>query len=49
MMELSAGQETSAYNLFVTWNSGRQGDAMPSLAMSELIGWWEGNKGEKGI
>jgi hypothetical protein len=26
----------------VTWNSGRQGDATPSMAMSELMGWWEG-------
>jgi len=25
----------------VTWNSGRQGDAMPLLALSELMGWWE--------
>lgn len=25
----------------MTWNTGRQGDATPSLAMSELIGWWE--------
>jgi len=30
-------------DLIVTWNSGRQGDATPSLAMSELMGWWEGN------
>ncbi len=28
--------------LIVTWNSGRQGDATPSLALSELMGWWEG-------
>ena len=28
--------------LFVTWNSGRQGDATPSLPLSELMGWWEG-------
>jgi len=27
--------------LIVTWNSGRQGDATPSLALSELMGWWE--------
>jgi len=27
--------------LIVTWNSGRQGDATPSLPLSELIGWWE--------
>ncbi len=31
--------------LIVTWNSGRQGDATPSLALSELMGWWE-NKSE---
>jgi DNA helicase II / ATP-dependent DNA helicase PcrA len=29
--------------LIVTWNSGRQGDATPSLPLSELMGWWEGN------
>ncbi|HMS00708.1 MAG TPA: ATP-dependent helicase [Anaerolineales bacterium] len=28
--------------LIVTWNSGRQGDATPSLALGELMGWWEG-------
>lgn len=28
-------------DLIVTWNSGRQGDATPSLALSELMGWWE--------
>jgi DNA helicase II / ATP-dependent DNA helicase PcrA len=30
-------------DLIVTWNSGRQGDATPSLAFSELMGWQEGN------
>jgi DNA helicase-2/ATP-dependent DNA helicase PcrA len=30
-------------DLIVTWNSGRQGDATPSLALSELMGWWETN------
>ncbi|RJP53400.1 MAG: ATP-dependent helicase [Anaerolineaceae bacterium] len=30
--------------LIVTWNSGRQGDATPSLALSELMGWWEGKE-----
>jgi DNA helicase-2/ATP-dependent DNA helicase PcrA len=29
-------------DLIVTWNSGRQGDAAPCLALSELMGWWEG-------
>jgi DNA helicase-2/ATP-dependent DNA helicase PcrA len=27
--------------LIVTWNTGRQGDATPSLALSALMGWWE--------
>lgn len=31
-------------DLIVTWNSGRQGDATPSLALSELMGWWEEEK-----
>jgi len=29
--------------LVVTWNTGRQGDAQPSLAMQALMGWWEGS------
>ncbi|HSJ89070.1 MAG TPA: ATP-dependent helicase [Anaerolineales bacterium] len=28
-------------DLIVTWNTGRQGDATPSLPMAELMGWWE--------
>ena len=31
-------------DLIVTWNSGRQGDATPSLALSELMGWWENQR-----
>ncbi len=27
--------------LIVTWNTGRQGDATPSLGMQALMGWWE--------
>ncbi len=27
--------------LVVTWNTGRQGDAQPSLTMQALMGWWE--------
>jgi superfamily I DNA/RNA helicase len=27
--------------LMVTWNTGRQDDATPSLALSALMGWWE--------
>ena len=27
--------------LIITWNTGRQGDATPSLALSALMGWWE--------
>jgi DNA helicase-2/ATP-dependent DNA helicase PcrA len=38
---LYVGITRAKKDLIVTWNSGRQGDAMPSLAMSELMGWWE--------
>ncbi|MBI5296343.1 MAG: ATP-dependent helicase [Chloroflexi bacterium] len=34
-------------DLIVTWNSGRQGDATPSMAMSELMGWWEAESREQ--
>ena len=40
-MEISAGLLTSAQYLFVTRNLGRQGDATPGLALSELMGWFE--------
>jgi superfamily I DNA/RNA helicase len=30
--------------LIVTWNTRRKGDATPSLALSALMGWWEGMK-----
>ena len=39
---LYVGITRAKKDLIVTWNSGRQGDATPSLAMSELMGWWEG-------
>jgi DNA helicase II / ATP-dependent DNA helicase PcrA len=32
--------------LIVTWNTGRQGDATPSLALSAMMGWWETTGGE---
>src|SRR5258706_4127339 len=38
---LSVGITRAKRDLIVTWNSGRQGDATPSLALSELLGWWE--------
>lgn len=41
---LYVGITRAKKDLIVTWNSGRQGDATPSLAMSELMGWWEGNE-----
>ncbi len=42
---LYVGITRAKRDLIVTWNSGRQGDATPSLAMSELMGWWEsGNR-----
>jgi DNA helicase-2/ATP-dependent DNA helicase PcrA len=39
---LYVGITRAKRDLIVTWNSGRQGDATPSLAMSELMGRWEG-------
>jgi DNA helicase-2/ATP-dependent DNA helicase PcrA len=39
---LYVGITRAKKDLIVTWNSGRQGDATPSLALSELMGWWEG-------
>ena len=33
--------------LIVTWNTGRQGDATPSLALSAMMGWWESEADEK--
>jgi DNA helicase-2/ATP-dependent DNA helicase PcrA len=38
---LYVGITRAKSDLVITWNSGRQGDAQPSLAMSELMGWWE--------
>ena len=38
------GMTRAKRELIVTWNSGRQGDATPSLPMAELMGWWEGIK-----
>ncbi len=40
---LYVGITRAKKDLIVTWNSGRKGDATPSLALSELMGWWEGN------
>jgi ATP-dependent DNA helicase UvrD/PcrA len=40
---LYVGITRAKRDLIVTWNSGRQGDATPSLALSELMGWWESN------
>ncbi|MBK6647757.1 MAG: ATP-dependent helicase [Anaerolineales bacterium] len=39
---LYVGITRAKRDLIVTWNTGRQGDATPSLALSELMGWWEG-------
>jgi DNA helicase II / ATP-dependent DNA helicase PcrA len=41
---LYVGITRAKRDLIVTWNSGRQGDATPSLPLSELMGFWE-NKG----
>ena len=34
-------------DLIVTWNSGRQGNATPSLAFTVLQGWWEASRNEQ--
>lgn len=41
---LYVGITRAKKDLIVTWNSGRQGDATPSLPLSELMGWWESVK-----
>ncbi|WKZ35402.1 MAG: ATP-dependent helicase [Anaerolineales bacterium] len=41
---LYVGITRAKRDLIVTWNSGRKGDATPSLALSELMGWWESKK-----
>ena len=41
---LYVGITRAKKDLIVTWNSGRQGDATPSLAFQDLSGWWEGHK-----
>ena len=38
---LYVGITRAKKDLIVTWNSGRQGDATPSLPMAELMGYWE--------
>jgi len=35
-------------DLIVSWNTGRQGDATPSLPLSALIGWWDVMSGNLG-
>jgi DNA helicase-2/ATP-dependent DNA helicase PcrA len=43
---LYVGITRAKQDLLITWNSGRQGDAQPSLAMEALRGWWENQSGE---
>ncbi|MBV6394638.1 MAG: ATP-dependent DNA helicase UvrD1 [Anaerolineales bacterium] len=38
---LYVGITRAKRDLIVTWNSGRQGDATPNLAVEALRGWWE--------
>ena len=38
---LYVGITRAKSELIITWNSGRQGDATPSLPLSALMGWWE--------
>jgi DNA helicase-2/ATP-dependent DNA helicase PcrA len=42
---LYVGITRAKKELIITWNSGRQGEATPALALSELIGWWEEHQG----
>jgi DNA helicase-2/ATP-dependent DNA helicase PcrA len=41
---LYVGITRAKKDLIVTWNTGRKGDATPSLALQELMGWWESGK-----
>jgi DNA helicase-2/ATP-dependent DNA helicase PcrA len=41
---LYVGITRAKKDLLITWNSGRQGDAQPSLAMEALRGWWESGR-----
>ena len=41
---LYVGITRAKKDLIVTWNSGRQGDASPNLAVETLRGWWEGRE-----
>ena len=43
---LYVGITRAKLDLVITWNSGRQGDAQPSLAMEALRGWWENQNGK---
>ncbi len=38
---LFVGITRAKKELIVTWNTGRQGDATPTLALAALMGWWE--------
>jgi DNA helicase-2/ATP-dependent DNA helicase PcrA len=38
---LFVGITRAKRELIVTWNTGRQGDATPALALAALMGWWE--------
>jgi DNA helicase-2/ATP-dependent DNA helicase PcrA len=40
---LYVGITRAKRELIVTWNTGRKGDALPCLALQELIGWREGS------
>jgi DNA helicase-2/ATP-dependent DNA helicase PcrA len=38
---LFVGITRAKCELVVTWNTGRRGDAIPSLALQALLGWWQ--------
>ncbi|MGZ6317297.1 MAG: hypothetical protein ACXWNQ_08565, partial [Anaerolineales bacterium] len=39
---LFVGVTRARRELIVSWNTGRRGDAVPSLAFAALRDWWEG-------
>jgi DNA helicase-2/ATP-dependent DNA helicase PcrA len=44
---LFVGVTRAKKELIVTWNTGRQGDATPGLALAALMGWWDAGNHER--
>jgi DNA helicase-2/ATP-dependent DNA helicase PcrA len=43
---LYVGITRAKKELIVSWNTGRQGQSTPNLALTELIGWWTGESNQ---